>query len=234
MKILNNQIFRYILVLIIGCGIGAIFYPSKTITKEERVKYEQIIERLKEEKKVETSNLWSLLNREQKEFKQYREESSRKTDILKEENFKLKQKVSEKKFKIVRPDGTIEEKWFRDSETDVVSSTVTRIRDEFNRKVHSIEEKWKKIHEQRIKKVKEEYESRLVESSKTKLESHKKEKVEINKRNFGISLGLTGRDLNYFSSISYDVYGPFFLDIHLETSREFQDSEAGVGVGFRF
>ena len=46
MKLFNNKYIQFVLVLIVGMGIGAIFYPSKTMTKEETFKLEQKIERL--------------------------------------------------------------------------------------------------------------------------------------------------------------------------------------------
>ena len=166
-------------------------------------------------------------------FLAIQEQTDRKVNTLKEENFKLKQKVTEKRFKIVRPDGTIEEQWYKESETEVVASVVTEIKEEFTRKVKSIENKWKVAHEKRVKKIKEEFERQLVKVSNTKSQTYKKTKTEINKRNFGISFGLTSEE-NYFSSITYDVYGPFFLDVHIGASKDLNDQEVGIGVGMRF
>lgn len=230
---LKNKYVQITLALIIGGAIGAIFYPSKTITKEETYKYEQQIERLETEKKNLTSFYEKQITKEEKEHKEYKEEVTKKTESLREENFQLKQKVSEKRFKIVRPDGTIEEKWFKDSETDVVSSTVTKIKSEFTRKVIQIESKWKKIHEQRIKKIKESYDKRIASSESKRITATKKTKIEVNKRSFGLSLGYTSEQ-KYFSSIMYDVYGPFFLDLHLGATRDLTDKEAGIGIGMRF
>ena len=233
MKIFENQFVRYALILLIGIGIGAIFYPSKTITKEEVYTMEQKIERLETEKREETKVMKALLDISEFKSKLIKEESEKKVESLKEENFKLKHKVSEKRFKIVRPDGTIEEKWFKESETDVVSSVVTKIKSEFTRKVQSIENKWRKIHEQRISKIKQTYEKKIAERSVRQVRKVTKEKTEINKRSFGMSLGLTSQK-DIFSSVIYDVYGPFFLDLHLESDREFEDKEIGLGIGLRF
>lgn len=232
-KLLKLEWVRYVLVGLIGIAIGAVFYPSKTITKEEISKYEQIVSRLETEKSVTNKFYQDQYTKEVQSNKEYKEEVAKKVETLKEENYKLSQKVSEKRFKIIKPDGTIEEKWFKDSETDVVSSTVTSIKEEFTRKVSNIEVKWMKIHEERIKTIKEDYEKKLAENKRIRSEIIKKEKTEINKRNFGISLGMT-TDKSYFSSVSYDVFGPFFLDLHLESSGNFGDKEAGLGVGVRF
>ena len=232
-KVLQNPIVRYIIILIAGIAIGAIFYPSKTITTEETSKFEQKIERLETEKKNISTFFEKQLSMEKHQSRKYQEQTTKKIDSYKEENYKLKQKVSEKRFKIVRPDGTIEEKWYRESETEVVASVVTEIKEEFTRKVKSIENKWKVTHEKRIKKIKENYERKLAENITTKQSTHKKTKTEINKRNFGISLGLTS-EKDYFSSITYDIAGPLFLDIHVGASQSLNDQEIGIGIGIRF
>ena len=230
---LKNKYVQLILTLAIGIGIGAIFYPSKTITKESTYKYEQKIERLENEKKINDILHYKQLLIKENEYKEYKEETTKKTESLKQENFQLKQKVSEKKFKIIRPDGTIEEQWFKDSETDVVSSTVTKIKSEFTRKVSEIENKWKVIHEKRVSKIKETYEKKIASIESTSIQATSKTKTEINKRYFGLSLGYIS-DKKYFSSVNYDVYGPWFLDLHLESTRDFNEKEAGVGIGWRF
>jgi len=232
-SLLQNQWARYVIVLLIGAAVGAIFYPSKTITREETVKMKEKIQRLEQEKKSIESFYNKKIDQQSKEYRESKEELSKKTETLKQENTKLKQRVSEKLFRIVRPDGTIEEKWFKESETDVVSSTVTKIKDEFTRKVKSIENKWKKIHEKRIAKVKENFEKRIAETRKSERTRVSKEEIKVNERSFGISVGLT-TDQSYFSSITYDVYGPVFLDVHLGANSQLGDREVGIGFGFRF
>ena len=231
--ILQLEWVRYVLVGLIGIAIGAIFYPSKTITTEETREFEQKITRLEAQKESITSIFENQLSLEKQQSRKYQEQVTKKLDVYKEENYKLKQKVSEKRFKIVRPDGTIEEKWFKESETDVVSSTVTKIKSEFTRKVKSIENKWMTIHKKRVEKIKADYEKKIAESTHTKEKTHKKKVVEINKRNFGISGGIM-TDKKYFGGVTYDIFGPLFLDLHLESDRSFQNKEVGLGIGIRF
>lgn len=231
--ILQLEWVRYVLIGLIGIAIGAIFYPSKTITTEETRKFEQKIEKLKVEKSKILQKTYVDIREMQSSNKQYREESEKKVTILKQENYKLKSRVKESKFKIIKPDGTIEERWFKESETDIVSSVVTSIKEEFSRKVQSIENKWMTLHTKRIKVIKENYEKKLFVAASLVLEATKKKKVEINKRSFGISLGLTS-EKDYFSNISYDIFGPVFLDILLLTDQQLDEKKVGVGFGLRF
>ena len=232
-KLLNNQYAIPIIALLAGMAIGAIFYPSKSITREETAKYEAIITKLQNEKRdIEFKSQTDLFTKSQ-EYSEKRSEYQQKISSLTIENTTLKQKTKETMIKIVKPDGTITEKSYKESDTEVVSQIVTDIKQEFNEKVVSIENKWKDIHEQRVVAIKDNYEKKLSEKQHIIDEYSKKETIEINKRNFGVSLGYTTYD-KYFSSISYDVYGPFFLDLHLESNSTFNDSGAGVGIGIRF
>lgn len=232
-KLLQNPIIRYTGILLIGIAIGAIFYPSKTITKTERRTYEQKITKLQTEKKdIELEYSMRLL-KENQTHNEYKHQTTSKLHSLKQENFKLKSKITEKRFKIIKPDGTIEERFFKESETDVVSSVITSIKSEFTSKVASIEKKWQKVHIDRVTKIKEKYEKQIKEKEHTIATLTKTEKTEINKRNFGVSVGMT-TEKNYFSSITKDLFGPLFIDIHVGADKDFSDQELGVGLGIKF
>lgn len=206
-----------VVCLLVGGALGAIFYPSRTTTED--------INRIKQEKHEVVSHLQEQLNLEIQNSSKYRRETQNRIQTLRTENTTLRQKVRETKVKIVKPDGTIHEKTVKESDTQVVSQIVTDIKQEFNEKVTSIENKWKRVHQKRVVVIKEKYENKLQEQIKRK--------TEVNKRNFGVSVGYT-TDEHYFSSVMYDVYGPFFLDLHLEADRNFIDNSAGVGIGIRF
>lgn len=230
---MKNKYVQYVLILITGIAIGAIFYPSKTITRETTHNLEEKIKSLETEKKNITSFFERQLDMEKRQSKKYHKQVTKNTESLKEENFKLKQKITEKRFKIVRPDGTIEEKWFKESETDVISSTVTKIKSEFTSKVKSIENKWKRIHEKRIAQIKKAYEKKSTTDSEKQERTITKEKIEINKRSFGISLGITNNK-EYFSTISYDIFGPFFISGLFKTDESLKNKDIGLGIGIRW
>lgn len=232
-KLLSNRYILSILIFLLGAGVGAIFYPSKSITREEQSRYERQIEKLENEKKQIQTEMQSNINTLTELNKIRIEEKNSKISSLTSENTQLRQKVKERIVKIITPDGTIREETVRESDTQVVSQIVTDIKQEFNEKVTSIENRWKKVHEQRVVEIKEDYEKQLSEKDKTIATLSKKETIEINKRNFGISLGYTTNGTLY-SSVVYDIYGPFFLDIHAESSKEFNDSNFGLGLGIRF
>jgi len=232
-KLLNNKWAIPVIALLGGIVIGAVFYPSKTITREETARYEAKIEKLENENREIEQDFKANFIAMEESHKEYKRESESKISSLRTENTHLKQKTKERIVKIIKPDGTITEEIVRESDTEIVSQIITDIKQEFNEKVTSIESKWKKVHETRVVAIRDTYEKKLSDKQHIIDTYSKKETIKINERKFGVSLGYTTYD-KYFSSISYDLAGPLFLDFHLESDSSFSDSGAGVGVGFRF
>jgi hypothetical protein len=241
MKILEKPWARYVIVLLVGIAVGAIFYPSKEVTIEEKLRLESEITKLQQEKRDIKKDLESKLSIQEASSKEYKRQTETRISSLKQENTTLKQKVKERTLKIVKPDGTIVEETVKESQTEIVSRIITDIKTEFNEKVQSIENKWKSIHEKRVVKIRDSYEKKIDEKERKIREYERRKTVKVNPRRFGLSLGYMGDD-TYFSSIQYDIFGPMFLDLHFGGSvnrldsgaRNIGISETGIGIGIRF
>ena len=96
----------------------------------------------------------------------------------------------------------------------------------------SIENSWKRIHKEQVTKIKEQHDKEIAEKKEiiAKLDKHKVTK--INERKFGLAVGMMS-DRDYFSNISYDIAGPFFIDLQIESNGSDSNS-AGIGIGIRF
>ena len=233
-KLLSNKWAIPVVTLLAGMAIGAIFYPSKSITREETARYEAKIEKLEEEKKSIKALSEVTLKSMEAANKSMIAEKESKISSLRTENTHLKKKTKERIVKIISPDGTIREEIVRESDTEIVSQIVTDIKQEFNEKVTSIESKWKKIHETRVVTIRETYEKKLSDKQHIIDTYSKKETIKINERKFGISVGYTN-DQRYYGGVSYDVFGPVFLDLHLDADPKVTgENQLGVGIGFRF
>ena len=138
MEYLKNRYVQLALVLILGIGIGSIFKDTRTvetkIRKEVTEKYEKQITQTSDKHKSEVSTLSSKLREEEGSHKEFKEENSKKIHKLTTENRSLRQKVKKQKYKIVKPDGTIIEKEYEESDTQQTSTIVTEIKEEFTRK----------------------------------------------------------------------------------------------------
>ena len=214
--------FKITSSLIMGVIIGAIFYPTKTIIERETFKLKEAYElKIAELQKTHTEEIAKLNEKvifEEKNRKSIELETSRKIELLTQENKSLKQSSKKQKFKLVKPDGTIIEKEMEQSNSEEVSSVVVSIKKEFNEKVKSIEDKWKKIHEERIVELKKKFDQDI---EKTKSEQKVVEKiiekekiVEVNKKKLRPELGISyDKDktmLGYFH-LSYPISGPIFI-----------------------
>lgn len=231
MKLLDKAWARYIIILLVGIAVGAIFYPSKEVSIEEKLRLESEITKLKKEKKEIKIDYENKLAIKEQISKEYKKDSESKLSSLRQENTVLKQKAKEKTLKIIKPDGTIVEETIKEYQTEIISKVVTEIKQEFKEKIQLIENKWKKIHEQRVTKIRDNYVYQLEEKDKKIRQYELNKVVKINQRKFGISLGYLGNN-EYFSSVQYDMFGPMFLDLHLGGNNN--NTRAGIGIGVRF
>jgi len=242
MKLLKNRYVQITLAAVLGITVGAVFYPTKNI--EERVKkqisesYESEIRNLKETSLTTTNQLKEKLEEERTENREFKDETSRKMTSLTTENRELKQSSKRKKFKLVKPDGTIIEKEYEESQSEEISSVVTEVREEFNRKVSSIENKWKKIHTDRVQELKTQYEEAVeqikLERGERIVTVEKEKIVEVNKKSLRPEVGVT-KDKEAYFHVTYSLWGPVFVGggaaAEIDT-KEFSDARIGVGIGF--
>lgn len=240
--LLKRREVQLVLALLLGITVGAIFYPTKRV--EERVKievserYELNISELKQERERLVSNYEERLDTEEKRYVEYQEEVSERMISLTTENRELKQSMKKKKFKLVKPDGTIIEREYEESQSEEVTSVVTEVRLEFDRKVASIEDKWKKVHQKRVGDLEKEYEAKVEKvrsEQKEKIVYVDKEKiVEVNSKKLRPEIGVN-TDKEVYLHTTYSLWGPVFIgagtSMNIET-KEFGDARVGVGIEF--
>lgn len=235
---LKNRYVQLVLALLAGITIGVVFYPSskieEKITKELETKYSSTIQELKDTHQKEVSYLQQTLTEQSTEYRSYRETTQGKIDKLVTENSTLKQSIKKKKFKLVKPDGTIIEQEYEESDIDSTTTTVTQIQAEFIKKTEEIENKWKTIHEERVQKLQKDYDEKvttLKQEQKVEIEKIKSEKtVETNAKKFGLEVGVT-TDKEGYVHPSYDIWGPFFLGGQVNgTKSGVTSGEVGLGL----
>lgn len=241
MATLKNKWVQLLLVFVLGLAVGAIFYPSKEEEYKKKVsetsKRNTSLHKQLEERAEIISELSSRLEEQESTFLSFREESSAKIDTLRTENRQLRSSARRQTFKIVKPDGTIIEKELEESSSEEITSVVTEVREEFDRKVESIESKWKSIHKSRVEKLKEEYEKKLKEKKvETKVveKTVEKEKiVKVNERKLRTDLGYSS-DNRFYLHATYPLFGPVFLGGGASSDKGFSDSEARLGIGMEW
>ena len=225
----NSKPTQFILILLVGVAIGAIFYPTKHIEETLTQKHEAETKTLKEEHAKETAKLKETVDRITAESTQYRRDTETKITTLTSQVHELKNKQKTAYYKVVRPDGTVEIKKFTESEVNESTKVITQIQQEFKEKVEAIETKWETLHKERVAEIKKDFDSK-EQTYKKEIDELKTTKVvDINKKSFGVEAGVL-LDKSYYGHVTYDVFGPFFLGLHSQFGTT---NTAGAGIGLR-
>ena len=244
-KLLKNKYSQLVLAFILGGFIAYAFYPTKTV--EERVyeetkeRFESVLEETKKTYEAEKKKIQEELSQTEKSSKEYREVVSKKIQSLTTENRELRKSQKKSKFKLIKPDGTIIEKEYEESQSEEISSIVTEVREEFNRKVSSIEDKWKTIHKTRIEELKKKFQEEL-EKKETQVVVNEKivekeKKTKVNEKKWRPEIGVT-TDKNLYIHTTYPLWGPIFVGGGVSASGtdasnlDFGDGRIGLGIQF--
>lgn len=231
---LKNEYIRGGLILLIGITIGVLFYPTKRIEEKMTQKHQQEISILKEQHSKETQDIVEKYAASLKENKELRAESELKISKLTSEIKTLQSKQKTATYKLVKPDGTIEERTFTESEVNESSKVVTKIQEEFKTKIEQIETKYATIHAERVASLKRDFDSKESEYKKTIDELQKSKTVSVNEKRFGIEAGITN-EKNYYGHATMDVWGPTFIGVHGQVGANGNDANnMGIGLGLRF
>lgn len=235
--------FKKTLAVATGLVVGVVFDPWKTITEIETSKlkesYELKIQEIQKTHTEETQQLSQKLSTQESESRTREFELSKRVETLTQENKSLKQSSKKQKFKLVKPDGTIIEKEMEESNSEEVTSVVTQVREEFNQKVKTIEDRWKKVHEERVVELKKKFDQELEKArseQKVVEKTVEKEKiVEVNKKKLRPEVGAAydKEELLGYFHLSYPVAGPIFIGGGVSGNKtNFGDVRMGVGLEF--
>lgn len=229
----NNKLVQFVLVLLVGITIGAVFYPTKHIEETLTSKYESEIKTLKETHSKELQTEHDKLTKTSEEFSSYKSESSKKISSLTTEVKTLQSKQKTAYYKVIRPDGTIEIKKFSESEVNESSQVVTQIQEEFKQKISSIENKWETIHKEKVASLQKDFDTKEQDYQRQISELKTTKIVDVNPKRFGLEGGmLTNKD--YYGHATMDVWGPFFVGVHGQMGQGADTGLIGAGVGLRF
>lgn len=228
--LMERQSVRYVLCLVIGITVGALFYPTKKIEEKVSEKYEKQISELRQTSATEKASLQERLDQVKSEFSSYQKETNIKLTKNTEEITSLKKKQKTSYYKIVKPDGTVEIRRFSESEVDESSKVIKQIQEEFTTKLSAVEQKWEQKHKDRVEQLEKTYKEKQASYEKTIQELEKTKVVSINEKKFSLDVGLlTNKD--YYGHATMDLWGPLIIGVHgqLGTNNAF-----GGGLGIRF
>jgi uncharacterized protein YPO0396 len=230
--LLKNRVVQLGLAVLIGAAIGALFYPTKRIEERVKQEYQERVETERTEKETLRKQLTEEINELREEKTTLTVETTKTIAKLTYEVRELQSKKKETFYKIVRPDGTIEIRKFKESEVNETTQVITSVREEFDQKIVEIEDRWKRVHTKRVEDLKKDFDSKekTYKEVIAKLESEKI--TDINPKKYGLEVGYLSSQQYYFHG-NVDVFGPVFIGVHTQTN--FGNEHAvGAGIGLRF
>ena len=230
----NSKILQFIIILVAGIAIGALFYPTKHIEETISQKYEKIVQQEKEQHSIENKKIQEDYSKLQLSSLEQKKELEVKVSSLTTQVHELKSKQKTSYYKLIKPDGTIEVKKFSETDVEESSKVVTQIQQEFKEKVSSIETKWETIHKQRVEELQSKFDSK-EKTYQQEISEYKSKRVEdINAKHAGLEVGLNTRG-NVYLHPSYDLFGPLYIGVNAEGNiANKNDMSAGAGLGIRF
>jgi len=224
------------IVLVVGFAGFQHFFNKSTTLEKEIVKAKEIqtesmfklrIQSFKQQQQIEKLSV--QLSESKTTTKSEKEINS----ILTISNKKLRQSSKRKWYKLIKPDGTIIEKEYTEESKEEISNVVTSIKKEFTRKVQSIENKWLKIHKQKINQVEERHgiqlELQATHHEKELLSEKLRKTTTVNSFKYLVRAGYT-TDLKYYVGAGRYMIGPIFLDSRIDFS-ELGFGNASIGLG---
>jgi hypothetical protein len=210
--------------------MGVLLYPSKRIEEKIKSKYEQELSTVRTTYEKETAFLTEKLEKTTSNQKSLVKDYESKISLLNTKIVELNSKVKTSYFKIVRPDGTVEVRRFKESEINESTKIISEIQKDFKQKLEETEKLWESVHRERVILVRQEFEKKEAEYQKkiAQLESSKTE--EVNAKSVGAEIGKMSNG-NYYGHVTADFFGPFFIGAQGELGSQ---SSMGLGIGLRF
>lgn len=226
----NNKVAQFALTLLAGVAIGAIFYPTKSIVTKVSKQYEQQITQLNTQHSQELETQKTSYEQQLTQSSQTIASQSSKIDELQSTVSDLKSQEHVVYYKIVHPDGTIEEHQTTDKDTDDQSSVVTQVQQEYQQQITDLTSKMLTTQQQAVTALQTSYDSQITDL-KTTISSLQSSKTEtINAKHYGVEGGML-TNATYYVHGNADVFGPFFVGIHGEAGTS---NGIGAGLGLRF
>jgi hypothetical protein len=232
-SLLQKEWVRYVLVLVAGITIGALFYPTKQIEEKLSLKYEQTIASINEKNGQELEKQNSKYEKLQEEFNSYQSQAETKISSLTKQISNLKSKSKEKYVKIIHPDGTVEIRKDTENESSSETTTVTQVEEEYKQKIETLNKQWESTVESKTSELKKEFSSKEQQYEKTIQDLKSSKTVSVNSKRFGIDVGIMS-DKSYYGGVNADLWGPLYLNLEANINTPESSNKVGAGVGIRF
>ena len=221
---------QFLLVFIAGGIVAGILYPTKHVEEKVQKTYEQQIATLNQQHSQELATQQSSYQKLTSDYSSYKSETDAKISSLTTEVTNLKTHDHKTFYKIVHPDGTVEERASDTSDSQEQQQVSQQVQQEYQQKLEDDVTKLEQVQADKIASMQKEWDSK-EQSYQQQISSFTSSKVvDTNKKDFTIDVGgLTS--LDYYGHVTYNVFGPFVLGLQAQFG---SSPAAGAGIGLRF
>lgn len=225
-----SKSIQLVLVFIAGGAVAAIFYPTKIIQDKLQKTFDQQISILKQQHAQEVSSLQESYSKQLQESKTTTEQLSIKVTSLTTENTSLKTHQKKTFFKIVHPDGTVEERATSTSDSDTEQQISQQVQQEYQKKLEEDVTKLESVQADKVSSMQKQWDSKEQDYQHTIATLTQTHSVSTNPKNFSLDVGAL-TNLDYYGHVTYDIWGPFILGLQTQFG---SSSAVGAGLGIRF
>ncbi|CAM6003894.1 unnamed protein product [Sphagnum balticum] len=221
---------QFALVFVAGGTVAALFYPTKIIQDKLQKTFDQQTSVLKQQHAQELSSIQESFSKQTQELKTTNEQLSVKVTSLITENTSLKVLQKKTFFKIVHPDGTVEERASSTTDSDQEQQISQQVQQEYQKKLEENVAKLESIQADKISTMQKTFDSKEQDYQHTIATLTQTHSETINPKNFTLDGGLLTNG-DYYGHVSYDIWGPFVLGVQGQFG---PSPAAGAGLGIRF
>lgn len=229
LAILNNKYVQLGAAVLAGALITALLYPSSQTTESIRQEYQTLMDKKVQEQKDITTAVTKNLDEMSQKNKTLSDQYTSKVSELQQTISQMSSHRTEITYKITRPDGTIEERRYFESEDTASTQMITELKSDYERRIQQVESDLQQKHSQELAQTTTRYSLQIAELNKTISKLEKETTVTINPKKWGFELGATS-DMTAYLHTSYVFWGPMYIGSHYEVDRN-KKTSVGAGLG---
>ena len=227
-----NPWMQFVLVFVGGVAVGALFYPTKKIEDKVHQQDQLVINQLTQEKQQIQTTLTQKIDEITQQKSDLELSTTKQIMTLQIQVQELENKKVETYYKIVHPDGTVEERKYSESESSSSSKVISDVQQDYEKKISDINQQWQIKLDTTVQTQQAQFDTIIQEKDKQISDLESSHSVTINEKHFGIEGGyLTSKQ--YYLHTSADLFGPIFIGAHVNTDL-LSNTSVGAGVGIRF
>lgn len=214
-----------------GALACTLLYPTKTITSKITKDYETKIQQIQEQHKIETTSLQTKVDSLTQTNKSLTEKYESKISELKTQITNISSHKVEVHYKLTKPDGTIEERSYLETEDQASQTMISEMKAEYDRQLQQTESTYQKKSEELVAQTRAQYDLQ-ISTLKTELSKYTNSStVTVNAKKLGLEVGYN-TDFRTYLHGTYDIWGPVFIGAQID--KGIKSSGGGLGIGIRF